>query len=379
MTKITWGVWLIAAAMPHENHQEVLQDSLAYGRAADELGYDEAWVLEHHFTGSGICGSPKTRAAYVLGQTKRIKVGTGISVIPLEHPLRLAEEVALLDNLSEGCFIFGIGRGVFVKDFKVFGADMQYSREMMEEWLQVMQKAWQSRACSHDGRFVQFDEVEVYPRPYSSPYPPIHVVAQSPSTIEWAAQRGLPMMLNFILDDQAKLNQLELYASVAEAHGFDPSMIDHSISCLAGVGDTASQIVEASRERLTWWQDEFVRASNIFAPENLKMRGYEWFARQWEQQAIQGKYPVSERVESNFRINPIGSVQECVDKLNRTAEVTGVRHFVCGFESVSGRRGPVLDSMQRFKEEVVPHVVTPKSKFGRGPVAAPVQSVAQGA
>lgn len=363
MSKMTWGTWLIGAAMPHEDHHEVLQDALAYGRAADELGYDEAWVLEHHFTGYGICGSPMTMAAYVLGQTKRIKVGTGISVIPLEHPLRLAEEVALLDNLSDGRFIFGIGRGVFVKDFKVFGVNMEYSREIMEEYLEVMQRAWTSRSCGHDGQFAQFDEVEVYPRPLTNPYPPIYVVAQSPSTIEWAASRGLPMMLNFILDDQAKLNQLELYAAVAEEHGFDPSKIDHTISCLAGVGDTTEEIVNASQERLSWWQDEFVRASNIFAPENLKMKGYEWFARQWEQQAIAGKYPISERVESNFRINPIGSVQECVDKLNRTAEITGVNHFVCGFESVSGRRGHVLESMQRFREEVIPNVEAPKNPF----------------
>lgn len=360
-----WGVWLIAAAMPDENHEEVIQDALAYGRAADTLGYDEAWVLEHHFTGYGTCGSPMTMAAYVLGQTTRIKVGTGISIVPLEHPLRLAEEVALLDNMSGGRFLFGIGRGLWVKDFKVFGVNMEHSREIMEEWVEVMQMAWGSRSCKFDGRFVQFDEVEVYPRPLTTPHPPIYVAAQSPSTIEWAAARGLPMMLTFILDDQAKLNQIELYAAVAADHGFDPGKIDHAISCLAGVGPTTQAVMDASRDRLIWWQDEFVRASTIFAPENLKMRGYEWFAREWEKQAIAGKYPVAERVENNFRINPIGSVQECVDKLNKTAEITGVSHFICGFESVSGKRGPVLESMQVFKEEVIPRVLTPRSKFGR--------------
>ena len=353
-----WGVLLIAGAMPEDNHQQVLQDSLAYGRAADELGYDEAWVLEHHFTGYGICGSPMTMAAYVLAQTKNLKVGTGISVIPLEHPLRLAEQVALLDNMSNGRFIFGIGRGVFVKDFKVFGVDMENSRDMMDEWVDVMQAAWTNRHSQFDGQFVKFDEIELFPRPLTLPHPPVHVVAQSPSTIEWTAKRGLPMMINFFLDDDAKRTQIDLYNEIAYEHGHDVDNIDHSISCLAGVGDTTQQIVDASRDRLIKWQEEFVRASMIFRKENMNMKGYEWYARQWEQNAIAGEYPVVERVDSNFKINPIGSVQECIDKLNKTVEITGVEHFLCGFESLGGGREQIIESMRRFKEEVIPHVET---------------------
>lgn len=88
------------------------------------------------------------------------------------------------------------------------------------------------------------------------------------------------------------------------------------------------------------------------------MKGYEWYARQWEQNAIAGEYPVVERVDSNFKINPIGSVQECIDKLNKTVEITGVEHFLCGFESLGGGREQIIESMRRFKEEVIPHVET---------------------
>lgn len=364
MSRCEWGIFLIGPVEPHENHTDVIKNSVAYARAAEEMGYDDIWVLEHHFTGYGICGSPMTMAAYVLGNTRRVKVGTAIAVLPLEHPLRLAESVALLDNMSNGRFLFGVGRGLFVKDFKVFGGDMGYSREHLEESVDIILDAWRNGHCKSAGKFHTFDDVEVFPRPLTKPHPPVYTAVSSPSSIEWAARHGFPLLLSHFQDDETRLSHLELYSQVASDHGFDPDKIDHAISCLAGAGRTSAEIKDASRSRMRWWQSEFFRATELFTPENLKMRGYEWYARHWEQEAISGRYPIEERVERDFAANPIGSVQECIDKLSRTAEVTGVRHFICAFESVAGGPGPVLESMQRFKEEVIPRIAVPKKKFG---------------
>jgi alkanal monooxygenase alpha chain len=359
-----WGLFLITGAMPEANHHEVIHDSLAYAQKAEEWGFDDAWVLEHHFTGYGICGSPLAMAAYVLGQTKRIKVGTAVSVVPLEHPVRLAEAVSLLDNMSDGRFLFGVGRGLFVKDFKVFDVDMESNREIMEQSLAVMLQAWRTGFAKGEGPHFRFNEVDVNPKAFTRPHPPLYAAVHSPSSISWAAHNGIPLLLSHFQDDETRASHVELYSQIAAECGIDPNGVDHAISCLAGAGIDSESIKAASRRRMVWWQSEFFRATDLFTPENIRMRGYEWYARRWEQEAISGKYPIEERVERDFKANPIGSVQECIDKLNKTAETTGVKHFICAFESVEGGRGPVLESMQRFKEEVMPHVATPKKVLG---------------
>jgi alkanal monooxygenase alpha chain len=362
--KMQWGAFLITPSLPEENHHDVLKNSIAYARGAEEMGYDDLWMLEHHFTGYGICGSPMTMAAFVLGNTRRIKVGTAVSVLPLEHPIRLAESVSLLDNMSNGRFMFGVGRGLFVKDFKVFGVDMEYNRERMEEGVDIILRAWRNDTVKGEGTFYNFNEVAVFPRVFTKPNPPIYAAVHSPSSIDWAARHGFPLLLSHFQDDEVRLAHVELYSQIAADHGYDPDSIDHAVSCLAGVGDTSEAVRAASRRRMRWWQSEFFRATDLFTPENIGMRGYEWYARRWEQEAISGRYPIEERVERDFSANPIGSVQECIDRLSRTAEVTGVKHFILGFESLEGGSGPVLESMRRFKEEVIPKIATPKKRFG---------------
>lgn len=357
-----WGTFLITAAPPGCSHYEAVQNSIAYAQATEELGLDDIWVLEHHFTNYGLCGSPLAMAAFVLGQTKRVKVGTAVSVVPLEHPLRLAEEVALLDNMSGGRFMFGIGRGLFVKDFKIFGVDMEYNREKLMECVDVCFKAWKG-PLSYDGKFCKFPEINVCPTVFTKPHPPVYAAVNSSSSVEWAARNGIPLLLAHFQDDATRAASVELYSEVASECGFDPNSFDHGISCIAGVGRTDDAVRGPSRERAVWWQEEFFRATELLAPENIKMRGYEWYARQWEKEVITGRYPVEERIERDFQLNPVGSVQHCVDVLSKTAEVTGVKHFICGFEAVSAKKGPVLESMQMFKEEVIPKVQVPRKRW----------------
>jgi alkanal monooxygenase alpha chain len=362
---IKWGIFLVAGAPPGEDHSEVLQNTLSYAKTAEELGFDDAWVLEHHFTGYGICGAPLAMAAYVLGQTTRLRVGTAVSVVPLQHPLRLAESVSLLDNLSGGRFMYGIGRGQFVKDYKIFGVDMESNREMMAEATDIMLRAWRDGHCvSEDGKYYKFQDVQVMPRIFTKPHPPVYAAVMSPGSIGWAAKRAIPMLLSHFQDDEARLANIELYSEMASEHGVDPDGVDHILTCFAGTGDTTEQMHKSSHERLRWWQDEYFRATELFTADNIHMRGYEWYARNWEKEAISGKYNVEARIESDLKINPIGSVQKCIDILARTVEITGVKHYVCGFESISGGRTAILESMQRFKEEVVPNIPSPTKRFG---------------
>ncbi|MEL7369402.1 MAG: LLM class flavin-dependent oxidoreductase [Myxococcota bacterium] len=355
MTDFKWGALLVMPALPDEDHGQIVRDSLAYARAAEEMGFDDLWTLEHHFTGYGVCGSALTMASYVLGHTKRIKVGTAVCVVPLQHPVRLAEKVNMLDAMSNGRFLFGVGRGLFIKDFKVFGTDIEYNRERMEESMEVIEKIWKNGSAGHKGKYFDFPDVEVFPKLQSKKIP-VYTAVNSPSSVEWAAANGYSLMLSHFQDDETRRSQVDLHAEVASEHGYDPDSFDHVISAIAGTAKTSQAIRSASRKRLSWWQSEFFRATELFTEENLKMRGFEWYKRRWESEAIGGKYPVDERVDRDLADNPVGSVQECIDRLSTTIEVTGVKHYMFGFEAVEGGAQPTLESMQQFKEEVLPKV-----------------------
>ena len=349
-----WGVFLCAAQPPGTVAKDVLSNSTAYAVAAEKMGFSHAWVLEHHFTRYGLVGSALTQAAFILGKTKNLKVGTAIQVVPLAHPVRLAEDVALIDQMSGGRLMFGIGRGAFVKDFTVFDVDMTKSRELTGEWYDIMRAAWTEGRCSASTDNIRFPEVEIFPEPLTRPHPPVYSVAQSPESIEFAAKRGMPMILDFALSDEEIVDRLEHYAIAAESAGLDPSAASHVATFIAGVDRDGERVRKASLDHLVWWCDEFFRASEMFKP-GVKISGYEWHQRQYEQRVLNGERDMRDALPKVMKKSPIGTPQECIDKLARTKELTGITKIALGFEALINRTA-VLDSMQLFAEEVMPHL-----------------------
>src|SRR5918996_1565578 len=108
MTHIQYGAFLTTAQPPGITESDVFTDAISYAQAAEELGFEDVWLLEHHFTRFGLCGDALTMAAFLLGQTIKINVGTAVVVVPLQHPVRLAERVAMIDHLSDGRLLLGI-------------------------------------------------------------------------------------------------------------------------------------------------------------------------------------------------------------------------------------------------------------------------------
>jgi len=352
---IHWDIFLAMASPPWLSPAAALENSVAYAEGAEDLGYDGVWILEHHFTRFGVCPSALEVAGFLLGRTKRIRVGSAICVVPIDHPVRLAEKVALLDQLSGGRFAFGIGRGSFVKDFQVFKSDMSQNHKVMSEWTDIMLEAWRTGKCSGRGEFLRFDEVEIFPAPYTLPHPPIYVAAASPSTVEWAAKRGFPMLLEHALEDERKVSQLELYAQVAAEAGHDPDNIDHALSLLTPATDEPGRLEQVKRN-LAWWVDEFHRASKLFEPSaKAALPNYELWHRRHEEAVLNREWTTEHRVQNFLRINPIGRTEECIERLQRTVEVTGINRVICGFE-VLGERALVLEAMARCRKEGIPHI-----------------------
>lgn len=351
---IDWGIYITTAQPDGLSERDVWDNAVRYCTRAEALGYHSAWLLEHHFTRYGLCGSPLTMAANLLGATDRLRIGTAVSVLPLEHPLRVAESAAMLDHLSDGRFILGIGRGFFLKDFEVFGVDVSRNQEIIDEWTQVLLRAWTEPTVSWESDLLAFPEVEVLPKPRTAPHPPLYAACSSPTRVEWAARLGLPMMMDYLVSDGEKRAQVELYDAVAEESGHDPASLRHVLSCIGFVGDR-SVLQPVVERNMIWWEYEFLRASRLFEPEFANVKSYELYHRRRETAKLSGRWLPEHRVETLLTINPNGSPQECVDRLNESVAGCNIGTVIMGFEALC-EPALVEDSMQRFIEEVVPHV-----------------------
>lgn len=161
---------------------------------ADELGMNSAWVGEHHFDTLGVNSSPHILLASIAPVTRRIRLAPAVSVIPLHHPLRVAEEWATLDLLSGGRVDFAVGRGYDRREYEPFQADYLSSLELLDEGVEIVQKAWNSPGkWSHEGRFYKIPEMAITPKPVQKPIP-FYMACFSRASLEIAGRRGLNIL-----------------------------------------------------------------------------------------------------------------------------------------------------------------------------------------
>src|ERR1700757_3443201 len=156
--------------------EEAFATSFAEIDAAERWGLDAMWLAEIHVNPErSVCSAPLTLAGAIAARTKRMKVGTGVQVLPLCHPLRIAEEAATVDHLSRGRLIFGVGRSGFPRTYQAYGVSYAESRERFAEVLEILKRAWTQETFSFHGRFYDFDDICLVPKPYQTPSPPLRI------------------------------------------------------------------------------------------------------------------------------------------------------------------------------------------------------------
>ena len=190
---------------------EHLEGRLRLAEAYDRLGFHCYHVAEHHGTPLGLAPSPGILFAALSQRTRRLLFGPMVYLLPLYHPLRLIEEVAMLDALSNGRFQLGIGRGVSPIEQGFYGIDMAEQRDRYDEALEIVLKGLSSDVLDHRGRFHSFDRVPMALRPVQRPHPPLWYGAGSPDSIRWCARNGVNMV-TLALGDRVR-QATDLYRS----------------------------------------------------------------------------------------------------------------------------------------------------------------------
>ena len=170
--------------------------------AAESGGLDGVWLAERHFAapkdpldpmGGGIpsiVSTPLIMASAIAARTERIRIGCAVAVLPLLHPIRMAEEAATVDQISRGRFDFGVGRSGFARSYQGYNIPYDESRERFQESLDVILNAWTHERFSHKGKFFEYNDVCVLPKPYQKPYPPVRVAATTKETFPRTGTQG---------------------------------------------------------------------------------------------------------------------------------------------------------------------------------------------
>ncbi|HSF04553.1 MAG TPA: LLM class flavin-dependent oxidoreductase [Methylomirabilota bacterium] len=179
---------------PHDQAYAEMLDQIAL---SETLGFDECWFAEHHFTDYSVLPSPNLMIAAALQRTRRMRFGNYVNVLPFHHPLRLAAEAAMLDNLARGRFDFGIGKGVRPGEFVKLGLSFDEATAMTETAIEILMKVWTQDTAAHDGRYWRFPELSLRPRPFQQPHPPLHMVASRPASAARVGARGWPVAMHF--------------------------------------------------------------------------------------------------------------------------------------------------------------------------------------
>jgi len=218
----------------------------------ESSGYDAVWLAEHHFHSFSVCPSVHMMAMQVAVRTRRLRVGTAVSLAAFYHPLRLAEEVAMLDIFSAGRVNWGAGRGFDKTEFRAFGVPPEESAARFHETVEVVLKAWCNERLTHAGRYYTFDDIEVLPKPRQKPHPPVWLAASSEPAIVRAAAGGFSILMDPHSTHQEIARKRQLYAAELERNGYTPAGREIPIARFIAIANSSREAEEVARRGARW-------------------------------------------------------------------------------------------------------------------------------
>ncbi|MFI2208391.1 LLM class flavin-dependent oxidoreductase [Streptomyces sp. NPDC020141] len=336
------GTFVLAAQFPGQGQGEALHRAVRSAEVAEESGLDSVWLAEHHFVPYGVCPSAVTLAALLLGRTRRIRVGTAVSVLPTVHPVALGEQAALLHLTSGGRFSLGVGRGGPWVDLEVFGAGLPAYETGFADSLDLLLAWLREPAVAGRSKRYAFREVPVVPRPdelIGGPARPEVIVAcTSPASVRLAAGRGLPMLLGMHCGDEEKAEMVALWRRSALEAGRPPEEVadaGHVSAGVAQIGPSAAEAGETLMKSMPGWFKQGLDAHMTIDGRERAMRD-----------------PVA-YTELLCRLHPVGPPRLAADRLAATAERTGITRFALLTEG-SGDLAATEENVRRLGEDVLP-------------------------
>jgi alkanesulfonate monooxygenase SsuD/methylene tetrahydromethanopterin reductase-like flavin-dependent oxidoreductase (luciferase family) len=353
---VKFGIFFIGDNYPTERsnadfYAELL-DQVGY---AEELGFDSVWFAEHHFHEKyGVCPSPPVLMAAAAQRTRRIRLGSGVTLLPFHNPLRVAEDYAMVDLLSQGRLDFGAGRAFLRHEFVGFQISVEESRERFDEALDIILKAWTGERFSYEGKYYRVRDTALSIVPVQRPHPPVWIAAVSPETPVLAARKGFPVLLvsaGFKAAD-SKMGRtlgatLQAFGEAYVTAGHGEARPELPIVYYTHVGKSRAQIREDTEKHIT----RYFRTVPIPPPPEGEpltelTRKYEEL-RKWNQTVT-----YDQLLEQNVIL--FGDPVRCREKIQVMQEA-GITSLLCFMNFGGLVHEKVRESMRLFAEEVMPY------------------------
>ncbi len=336
-----FGTFLLLQSPNAQSHAEVFARGTEIAQAADRLGFDSVWCAEHHFSTYGYLSRPLMFATHLAAKTERIRVGSAVVVLPLHHPLIVAEEIATADILSGGRLDVGLGRGYQPYEFERLGHTLEESRERFEESVDILIKSFAGEPFSYDGKFYSFGETSLFPVPIQRPHPPIWVVGQSPESIVATAKRGFNLVSGGFGVSIERLREF--------GKSFDETVAD----------EARRSSIRVSTQRPVYVTRDESELPAIVEQARWNMR-VTLSLRQGLQRVDKGRAiaipfdnePTHEELLERYFV--MGTPETCIAKIKQIQEAMGIDHFNASFWFGDLEQEKILRSMTLFAEEVMP-------------------------
>ncbi|PYN48101.1 MAG: hypothetical protein DMD95_03670 [Candidatus Rokuibacteriota bacterium] len=339
-------------------------EHLAAWEAMDRLGYDGVGFNEHHTSPYGLMNSPNLLAAAAAQRTQRLKLLMYGNLLPLHDPLRLAEELAMLDCMSNGRIVSGFARGI-PREHNVYRVPLSDSRARFEEAWEVIYRAWTEEVFSYEGRFWSYRDVAIWPRPVQQPHPPVWVpVTGSKETIEWAARHNIPITPGLAPLRGLREDIIRYYARCLAEHGHRLTPDHLIIQASAYVADSKAQAVREAGPYLLYFNQTLFSHGNITEANLQRDAGYLSSAsfdylRPENLPAVSGareryRDMTMADVEREAEHLPWGTADEVIERIVAAADHAGAATVLVNMNRGAMPHEMFTEQVHRFGSKVLP-------------------------
>ncbi|MCW2390693.1 alkanesulfonate monooxygenase SsuD/methylene tetrahydromethanopterin reductase-like flavin-dependent oxidoreductase (luciferase family) [Sphingobium sp. B1D7B] len=346
-----------AAAKTYENHLEAWAEM-------DKQGFDGIAINEHHGTPFGLGNSPNLMAAALSQVTQRLKILVYANLLPIHEPLRLAEEIAMLDCMSNGRLICGVGRGA-PREYKIFNVPMGESRGRFNEGFEVMRRAWTQDSFSFDGEFYKFEDVSLWPRTFQQPHPPIWVpLTGSKESIEWAAEHDATITPG-IFRGSMREDTIRYFAECQARHGREVQSDKISIMVDCYVADSKEQAIEEYGSHLMYLFNTLLRYDQVWQSDVRKTKYYSSTAFEHLREGAKGTLAEDDTVFNEWTMDtvrgaaqhmPIGTADEIVARIIDECNDAGANNVLLVCNRGDMPHDMYMNQVRRIGKEVLPRL-----------------------
>jgi probable F420-dependent oxidoreductase len=332
-----FGLYSSIANPPRGEHLDrSIDEVIAEAQLAEASGFDSCFFGEHHQDKDGFLPSPLIVATAVAARTKTLRVGTSVILLPLHHPVHVAEDVITLDLVSKGRVVLGVGIGYQPADFRAFGIPIEQRVGLFEESVEILRRCFASEPFSFLGKHYALEDVQILPRPYQKSGPPIWIGGSVGPAVRRAGQ---------LADAFVGTPSTSLANAVALAEGYKTA------------AQAAGRTPEVIMMRDAWVAPTAAEAEAVYGPEVMAAYRYYWQNRLAEFQNIPPDTEFSMKILAPDRLI-VGDPETCVREFHRWRDATGADYFLLRLRHAHSGGPPharIMEAIKLFGEKVIPH------------------------